>query len=348
MKINMKKWMNDIINSEKKKSMPILSFPAVQLLGISVEKLISSASLQAEGMELIAQRCDSYAAVSMMDLSVEAQAFGSAIKVSDNEVPTVTDRIITSYEDAENLKVPSIGKGRTGLYIDAIKKASSAITDRPVFAGVIGPFSLAGRLMDMTEIMINCCIEPEMVHLTLEKTTKFITDYIKAYKDAGANGVVMAEPAAGLLSPDLADEFSSTYIRKITEKLQDDDFAIIYHNCGNTIPLIDSMLSINAMAYHFGNSVKMIEVLKKMPSNIPVMGNIDPSSQFRNGTPASVREATLKLLFDTEKYSNFIISSGCDIPPLSSWENIDSFFAAVDDFYDRSTSSVADEDEKTG
>ena len=200
----------------------------------------------------------------------------------------------------------------------------------------------------MTEIMINCCIEPEMVHLTLEKTTKFITDYIKAYKDAGANGVVMAEPAAGLLSPDLADEFSSTYIRKITEKLQDDDFAIIYHNCGNTIPLIDSMLSINAMAYHFGNSVKMIEVLKKMPSNIPVMGNIDPSSQFRNGTPASVGEATLKLLFDTEKYSNFIISSGCDIPPLSSWENIDSFFAAVDDFYDRSTSSVADEDENTG
>lgn len=35
------------------------------------------------------------------------------------------------------------------------------------------------------------------------------------------------------------------------------------------------------------------------------------------------------------KYPNFVISSGCDIPPLSSWDNIDAFFAAVDEFYHR-------------
>ena len=35
------------------------------------------------------------------------------------------------------------------------------------------------------------------------------------------------------------------------------------------------------------------------------------------------------------KYPNFVISSGCDIPPMSSWENIDAFFRAVDEFYGR-------------
>ena len=34
---------------------------------------------------------------------------------------------------------------RTGIYLDAIAEAKKLITDRPVFAGVIGPFSLAGR-----------------------------------------------------------------------------------------------------------------------------------------------------------------------------------------------------------
>ena len=34
-------------------------------------------------------------------------------------------------------------------------------------------------------------------------------------------------------------------------------------------------------------------------------------------------------------YPNFAISSGCDIPPASKWENIDAFFAAVDEFYSR-------------
>ena len=34
-------------------------------------------------------------------------------------------------------------------------------------------------------------------------------------------------------------------------------------------------------------------------------------------------------------HKNFVISSGCDIPPLSSWDNIDAFFNAVDEFYSK-------------
>lgn len=32
-------------------------------------------------------------------------------------------------------------------------------------------------------------------------------------------------------------------------------------------------------------------------------------------------------------YKNFVISSGCDIPPATPWENIDAFFEAVNEFY---------------
>ena len=65
------------------------------------------------------------------------------------------------------------GACRTGLYLDAIKKAAGLITDRPVFAGVIGPFSLAARLLDVTEVMIDCYEEPDMVHIVLDKVTQF-------------------------------------------------------------------------------------------------------------------------------------------------------------------------------
>lgn len=67
----------------------------------------------------------------------------------NDEVPTVIGRIINTKEDADALRVPQIGDGRTGLYIEAIEKACALITDRPVFAGVIGPFSLSGRLTEM-------------------------------------------------------------------------------------------------------------------------------------------------------------------------------------------------------
>ncbi|MDR0494924.1 MAG: hypothetical protein LBG95_04780, partial [Treponema sp.] len=51
------------------------------------------------------------------------------------------------------------------------------------------------------------------------------------------------------------------------------------------------------------------------------------------GTPESVYAATTELLRECSKYRNFVISSGCDIPPMSPWENIDSFYKAVRDFY---------------
>ena len=332
--MNMQNWLEEVKKQNKKKAMPVLSFPCISLMDISVKDLTASSDLQAQGMKMIADRCDTLASVSMMDLSVEAEAFGASVRFSDDEVPTVIGALVTSPEEAEALQIPSVNAGRCAQYVNAIKKAKELITDRPVFAGVIGPFSLAGRLMDVSEAMVNCYVEPEMVHTTLEKVTEFLIAYLNEYKKIGANGVVMAEPLAGMLSPALAEEFSEVYVKKIVEAVQDDEFLVIYHNCGDNIFLmVDSILRTGAAAYHFGNAVKMSDMLEKIPSDIVVMGNVDPASQIRNGTPESVKATTKEIMTNCCSYSNFVISSGCDIPPASPWANIDAFFAAVDEFY---------------
>lgn len=332
--MNMRTWVANTIAADRKKAVPVLSFPAIQLMDITVKDLIGSSEKQAEAMRLVAERCDTGAAVSFMDLSVEAEAFGSQTVVTDDEVPTVVGAIVDEDSDPDELAVPAVGAGRTGLYLEAIGKASQQITDRPVLAGCIGPFSLAGRLMDVSEIMILCYEEPELVHAVLAKVTSFITDYIEAFKARGANGVVMAEPLAGLLSPELAQEFSAQYAKQIVDAVQDDEFAVIYHNCGGgVVAAAESIASVGAAGYHFGNAIDMADILPLMPADVLVMGNVDPAGELRNGTPASVREATLAVLEKCAQYPNFVISTGCDVPPMSPWENIDAFFAAVDEFY---------------
>lgn len=336
MKRDMKAWLEALRDAPVKKAMPVLSFPAVQLMGITVRELISSAEAQAEAMELVAKRTDAAASVSLMDLSVEAECFGSEIRFSDEEVPTVVGSIVTTEKEARALEVPAVGAGRTGLCVEAIRKAAQRITDRPVFAGVIGPFSLAARLTDVTEAMVLCYDEPDMVHILLEKSTRFITEYCRAFKEAGANGVVIAEPVAGLLNPALEEEFSAPYIKQIVDAVQDDSFLVIYHNCGGAvIRQIDSILSTGAAAYHFGNAIDMAEMMPHIPADTVAMGNVDPAGEFRGGTPESIRAATHKVMESCREYPNFVISSGCDIPPLSRWENIDAFFAAVAEFYAR-------------
>lgn len=335
MRFDMKKWVQNCIDSPVKKAMPILSFPGIQLTGHSVDEMVRDGHLQALCMEAIAKKFDTGAAFSLMDLSVEAEAFGSPVQYSDDEVPTVTAVLIHDEEEAEALQVPEVGAGRTGECVKGIREVCELITDRPVFAGMIGPYSLAGRLLDMTEIMILCYEEPELVETVLEKVTEFLIKYAQAFKDAGANGIAIAEPAAGLLSPGLIQEFSTPYVQKIRDAVEDDSFMILYHNCGNVVPLLDNVKEIGARGYSFGNAIDMEEALQVMPQDSIVIGNIDPAGIIRNGTPELVRKETLALMERCCKYQNFVIASGCDIPPMSPMENIQAFFDAVEEFYNK-------------
>ena len=331
---NMKQWLTDMIGEGRKIPLPILSFPSVSLMGITVRELISDSDRQAEGMKLVAERVNAAAAVSLMDLSVEAECFGATIRISDDEVPTVVGRLIHDEDEANALEVPAVGAARSGLYVDSIRKAVELITDRPVLAGIIGPFSLAARLLDVTEIMMDCYDEPDMVHIVLEKCTAFLIEYAKAYKAAGANGIMMAEPVSGLLSPALEEEFSSPYVKQIVDAVRDENFAVIYHNCGdNVLRMTESILSTGADAYHFGNSIDMADMMAKMPSDVVVMGNVDPAGVLRQGTPETVRAATLEVMSKCCSYPNFVISSGCDIPPATPWKNLEAFFAAAEEYY---------------
>ena len=332
MKIDMDAWLAEQMKAGKKKPLPILSFPGVQLIHRSVDEMVHSGSLQAKCMQAIAERYDTAAALTLMDLSVEAEAFGSPVYYSDNEVPTVTEAIVKTPEEADALSIPAVGTGRTGECIKAVEEALKKIDDRPILSGVIGPFSLAGRLLDVTEIMVLCYDEPELVKVVLDTCTTFIKKYIQAFKTAGAHGVVMAEPVAGLLSPALIAEFSNPYVQQIRESVEDKNFAFVYHNCGNTIPLLAEIAKMGCRAIHLGNSIDMKAALQELPSNVLVMGNISPADEFRNGTPASMALAVKKLWQQCSAYDNFLISSGCDIPPASPLENIDAFFQTIKEF----------------
>lgn len=331
--MNMYKWIGKIINEEETKTMPILSFPSVQLLFVTVRELVSDSNLQALGMKMLADKYDTCAAVSFMDLSVEAEAFGAKTVYAADEVPTIIGSIISKESDADSILIPSIGHGRTGICIEGVRKALKLISDRPVFAGCIGPFSLAGRLMNVNEVMMYCYEEPQMVHKVLRKATDFLIEYILEYKKIGSHGIIMAEPLAGILSPELMKEFSTKYVKEIVEKTQDQNFIVIYHNCGSDVDrLTDPIIETGCLAFHFGDAVNMKEMLSKIPSDRLVMGNISPSKIFRNGTPNVVRIATIRLLENCRGYQNYVISSGCDIPPLTEFDNIDAFFETVKSF----------------
>lgn len=317
----------------KNKTVPILSFPSTQLLGITVRELISSSDMQVKGMQAIAEKCSVGASLNMMDLSVEAEAFGAKIRFYDDDIPAVEKGIIEDIADAESIIVPEVGAGRTSICIDGVKKAKEKITDIPVFCGVIGPYSLVGRLFDMTELMMECFDSPDEVKILLSKATEFIIKYIKAFKSVGADGVIMAEPAAGLLSPSLAEEFSMPFVQQIFNEINSDDFIICYHNCGNAAgDMLDMIAELNADIIHLGNAINLKKAIEELPKDKIIMGNVNPVL-FRTGTPDDIRADVQRVFDECSAYENFMISTGCDVPAASKRENIEAYFEKVNELY---------------
>jgi len=330
--MNMNKWVESVLKSNKRFAIPIMTHPGIDFIDKKILDAVTDGEIQFQAIKAIQERYSPDAATMIMDLTVEAEAFGCTINFPDNEIPTVAERLVGDRESIEKLNIPKLKSARIPQYLKAAKLAVENITDKPVFAGCIGPFSLAGRLFDLSEIMTALYIEPDVIKLLLKKCTAFLLKYIHEIEKLGANGIVMAEPAAGLLSLEMCDEFSSCYIKQIVDEVQEEDFLFILHNCGNTGQVTQSMISTGAGGLHFGNKIDIIETLKEVPAGILVMGNLDPVGVFKMGKPEEIYKETTALLHKTAGYKNFVISSGCDTPPDVPNGNIEAFFEAVKTF----------------
>ena len=332
MKIRMKQWADRIRTAPERVAVPIMTTPGIELIGARPGEVFQSGELQARAILALNAEIPAAAAVTMMDLSVEAEAFGSPIGFSEYENPTVTARLLSDPEEIPALAVPPVGAARTGETLKCVRLCAEKLTDRPLLGGMIGPFSLAGRLYDMTEMMMLAALEPEAAHALLRKATDFLLPYARAFREAGANGLVVAEPAAGLLSPEMSAEFAASYVRELVEAVQDDEFLVVLHNCGNIVGQIPDWLATGAGAIHVGNAVRMTEVWPQIPPDVLIMGNISPVDEFKNGTPESMTRAVFELLEAGRPYPNFVLSSGCDIPPGTPMTNVRAFFAALAEF----------------
>lgn len=325
----MNKTISKILTTDRIPVMPIMTHPGIELIGKKVIDAVKDGQTHYEAVMALRKRFpQSVASTTIMDLSMEAEAFGANIVFDDNEVPTVSGRMLESAADVEALQIPSLDTKRVPEYLKANRLAAAEL-DVPLFGGCIGPFSLAGRLYDMTELMMAMYIEPDTANLLLDKCTQFILEYCNQIKASGSAGVVMAEPAAGLLSNDDCQAYSSRFVKTIVDAVQDDNFVVMLHNCGNTGQCTKAMIETGAAALHFGNAIDMAQVLNEVPADIAVSGNINPVEIMKFGTPQQVEDVAKQLIKLADKHNNFILSTGCDVPPETPFENIESLFNAT-------------------
>ena len=312
-------------------AIPIAVYPGLKLINKRVCDLTHDAQVQADAVSALHERYTTSVLLSAMDLSAEAEAFGCTIYESETEIPTVMGNLITCRESAQDLNVPEAGNARTAVYIETVRRLRDRYPHEPILGGCIGPFSLASRLAGVSETLLLTMTDPEYVKILLQKSVRFLTAYIREFIENGADGMLMAEPAAGLLSPKGMREFSSSHIAAIRQCVEeyDSEFALIVHNCAAKTKHLDALLETGCRHFHFGSPMAMTETLERVRPEITIYGNLDPSAVFCLSAPEETASQTRELIRKTGGYKNFGISSGCDLPPQTPIDNLDTFFEVV-------------------
>jgi uroporphyrinogen decarboxylase len=325
----MKTWFaNHVLNYPGRMPMPIGVYAGLEFTGATVREAVTQADAQADAVLALHERFNTPVMLTAMDLSAEAETYGCEVRMYEEEIPTVIGRLVTDQTGINQLSRPCPGDMRTAVHLEAARLLAAS-GKAPVMGGLIGPFSLAGRIFGVSEALEATAAEPDMILTLLEKVTDFLLEYTQAFREAGAAGVIMAEPAAGLLSPRGLGKFSAPFVRRIVEAVQTEDFSLILHNCGARLVHLPKVLESGAGIYHFGAPMDIAAALEQVDEQTILCGNLDPTAVFFSGTEVEVEQQTLDLMNVTRPYRNFIASSGCDLPPGVPIQNMDMFYRVV-------------------
>jgi uroporphyrinogen decarboxylase len=321
--------LNLIRTSPSRVPIPLSVYPGLALTGARVVDIVTDAGAQAESQIALHERVRTPVMISAMDLSAEAEAFGSPVRFADDEIPTVDGRLVGSREALEALGIPSPGDRRTRVHLDAVSMMRHGAPGAIVMGNLIGPLTLAGRLLGVSEALALTITDASTLHVLIEKTSAFVVEYAGAFRAAGAHGAIVAEPLAGLVSPADLARFSSAYLRRLVDAVDGPGFLVLVHSCSVRAIHLSRILEVGARMFHFGSPMDMRAALAGAAERVILAGNLDPTAVFYQSTSEEVVRRTDELLDAAAPYQGFAPSSGCDLPPGTPLANLEAFCEAV-------------------
>jgi [methyl-Co(III) methanol-specific corrinoid protein]:coenzyme M methyltransferase len=268
-------------------------------------------------------------AVVPFDLCVEAEAMGCDINVyshlEDILYPTIKTKLINT-EDEMEIQLPSdlSSRGRVPMMKEVIGLIKNDIGNEvAIGAHVLGPFTLAGQIMELNALLKLSFKKPDKVGTLLDMLSDALIVIAREYEEAGADYITVREMGAtsDVLSPRVFKSLILPYLKKIFAGLKKDT---VIHICGKTNDIALAMVESGAKAISVDQKNDVADTRKKIGDDALLFGNYDPYNILVSGTQEQVRE-TMKQCMDNGVNA---VWPGCDIWPTVPPEN---FHAMMDE-----------------
>jgi [methyl-Co(III) methanol-specific corrinoid protein]:coenzyme M methyltransferase len=263
-------------------------------------------------------------------MGVEAEVLGSKVNyythATDILYPTISGHPAEKVEDL-NLQVPTdlAQAGRVPLVTQALHILKREVGEQVVIGSwVLGPYTLAGQLVDLSNLAKTAFKKTEMVSRLLGQLAGVLIDIIKIYRTAGADYITVREMGAGpdILSPRMFVSLVQPHLKRIFAEIESPK---VLHICGDTNAIVDQMVACGADALSVEKKNNVVETRRKLGADVLIFGELDAYGVLSQGKPEDVDRAVKEAI---DKGVN-AIWPGCDIWPLVPRENMETLILAA-------------------
>jgi MtaA/CmuA family methyltransferase len=307
--------------------MPITMMFAADQIGKPYGEYAKNHKVMVEAQMVTAEKFGfDYVSV-ISDPAREAADFGAEIHYFPDQPPAVdeSNAFLTDKSRLVKLKLPDpLGGGRMHDRIKGIDLFKRKTGNNIFIEGwVEGPCAEASDLRGINNVMTDFFDDEKFIKDLFALAVENAANFAKFQIEAGADIIGVGDAAASLVGPQIYEEFVFPYEKKLIDRIHSMGGLVRLHICGNIGDLVENIGKLGADIVDVDSMVTMKHAREKTGKDQILLGNINPVTVLKNGTPELIF-AELKKCHD-EAGPKYIIGAGCEIPRGTPDENVKAF-----------------------
>ncbi len=253
----------------------------------------------------------------------EARALGATIKPGKlpgglQGIPGIDHPPTYKLDDTPKFPDNFLSLGFIPELLKAVRLLKKELGDDvPVIGGIIGPFTLAGSLIDTVPLLKATFKAPDKIRPWLEIGEKAGTTLANALIDAGADIICCEDMTASpeLIAPKTYKDLELEYQKKQFDAIS---VPTILHICGCVNPIVEWMTETGPNILSLDTKTDPKFVREKCGPDIVLLGGVDPATTLFMQGPDEIRKEAEQAIADGIQ----ILAPGCAVGPSTPTENL--------------------------
>ena len=308
---------------------PILCGATRRLVGASYPVWSQDSAVCAEAFLKSTEEFDLDCIVTLIDLSVECDAWGQKIIYPENEAahPDYSQSVVSCIEDyAKIQKVDDRSSKRMMMHIDVIRRLAAAKKGQlPIIAFVFGPLGTLSMLRSQQEMYMDLYDDIDAVKAATNEITETLIEYVGALCDAGADAIMFDTlfASGSIMSKKMWIETESEPMRRLADEVRAHGALPMVHNCGQKIYFDAQIESMHPAAISFlyppDDCESFADCKRKYGDKTMLVGCVTPANAVI-GTDEDWDKQCRDQIDAMAAGGGFMLATGCEYPANAPFE----------------------------